>query len=224
MRASIWCSREAERPHQRQVDVPQCPAPRRRCGLNSRRSRAPAARTPPDSATGSTSWRRTDRRAPGSARCRPGLPVSARSRPVVTVSLLPDEARNAPESRHPDASIRIAALSNSRRLDRAAQREDVAPVLIARPVVEVEPPHRLGFVRRVEDRHRHHVPAGDVGGAAAARRMALALRQRVVGADAHPVGRAALNLQQQPVVLLRPGVGEVVEEPDEPADRRIRAA
>ena len=170
---------------------------------------------------GSASWRRTDRRAPGSRAAGPGLPVSARSRPVVTVSLLPDAARKVPESRQSDASIRIAVLSNSGDWIVPLSAKMWRRSLIARPVVEVEPPlPRLR--RRIDDRHRHHVPAGDVGRAAAARRMALAFRQRVVGADADPVGRAALNLQQQPVVLLRAGVGEVVEEPDEAADRRIR--
>ena len=40
------------------------------------------------------------------------MPVSARSRPVVTLSQSPDWARKIPDSRHPDASIRAAVLAN----------------------------------------------------------------------------------------------------------------
>src|SRR5687768_15733371 len=52
--------------------------------------------------------------------------------------------------------------------------------------------------------------------------MPLALRDGVVGADVDAACRPALHAQQQPVVLLRAGVGEVVEESDELPDRRVR--
>ena len=105
----------------------------------SRRSRAPAARTPPGSASYPASWRRTDRRAPGSPAARSALPVSARSRPVVT-----DErpsGRGAETARQPPVRMPASAPRRCRNRAtarcRSARRCAAGPV--ARPVVEVEP-------------------------------------------------------------------------------------